>query len=145
MAGQRIGYVRVSTFEQNAQRQLDEVAVDRLFTDKASGKDTNGRSSRRCSPLSALRSAAPPPMTRRGCRANRALQKMLPVTQFVSLLTSSPLSLLNRYTGLEVRSSIQYFGGRKSLDDNTMRRVLLVNELCDTDRCRNRVFRLPHS
>ncbi len=40
MAGQRIGYVRVSTFEQNAQRQLDEVAVDRLFTDKASGKDT---------------------------------------------------------------------------------------------------------
>ncbi len=40
MAGQRIGYVRVSTFEQNAQRQLDEVAVDRVFTDKASGKDT---------------------------------------------------------------------------------------------------------
>ena len=40
MAGQRIGYVRVSTFEQNAQRQLDEIPVDRLFTDQASGKDT---------------------------------------------------------------------------------------------------------
>jgi DNA invertase Pin-like site-specific DNA recombinase len=40
MAGQRIGYVRVSTFEQNAQRQLDDVPVDRLFTDRASGKDT---------------------------------------------------------------------------------------------------------
>jgi DNA invertase Pin-like site-specific DNA recombinase len=40
MAGQRIGYVRVSTFEQNAQRQLNEILVDRLFTDQASGKDT---------------------------------------------------------------------------------------------------------
>jgi len=40
MPGQHIGYVRVSTFEQNAQRQLDEVPVDRVFTDKASGKDT---------------------------------------------------------------------------------------------------------
>jgi DNA invertase Pin-like site-specific DNA recombinase len=40
MPGQRIGYVRVSTFEQNSQRQLDEIPVDRLFTDKASGKDT---------------------------------------------------------------------------------------------------------
>lgn len=39
MQGQRIGYVRVSTFEQNTQRQLDQVPVDRIFTDKASGKD----------------------------------------------------------------------------------------------------------
>ena len=38
--GQRVGYARVSTFEQNAERQLDGVALDRLFTDKASGKDT---------------------------------------------------------------------------------------------------------
>jgi DNA invertase Pin-like site-specific DNA recombinase len=40
MNGQRIGYVRVSTFEQNAERQLDGVVLDRTFTDKASGKDT---------------------------------------------------------------------------------------------------------
>ena len=40
MNGQRIGYVRVSSFDQNADRQLDQVAVDRLFTDKASGKNT---------------------------------------------------------------------------------------------------------
>ncbi|HEY0941344.1 MAG TPA: recombinase family protein [Steroidobacter sp.] len=39
MQGQRIGYVRVSTFEQNAQRQLEQVQVDRTFTDRASGKD----------------------------------------------------------------------------------------------------------
>lgn len=41
MPGQRIGYVRVSTHEQNTQRQLEQVPVDRVFTDKASGKDVN--------------------------------------------------------------------------------------------------------
>ncbi|HNP37870.1 MAG TPA: recombinase family protein [Woeseiaceae bacterium] len=40
MPGQRIGYVRVSSFDQNPERQLDQVQVDKLFTDKASGKDT---------------------------------------------------------------------------------------------------------
>lgn len=37
MKVQRVGYVRVSTAEQNAARQLDGVPVDRIFTDKASG------------------------------------------------------------------------------------------------------------
>ena len=36
MHGQRIGYVRVSSFGQNPERQLEHVQVDRLFTDKAS-------------------------------------------------------------------------------------------------------------
>ena len=40
MDGQRIGYVRVSSFEQNPDRQLEGVTVSRIFTDKASGKDT---------------------------------------------------------------------------------------------------------
>ena len=39
MKGQRIGYVRVSTTEQNTDRQLEGLPVDRVFTDKASGKD----------------------------------------------------------------------------------------------------------
>lgn len=39
MTGQRIGYRRVSTVDQNADRQLDGVLVDKTFTDKASGKD----------------------------------------------------------------------------------------------------------
>lgn len=39
MTGQRIGYVRVGPFE-NAERQLHDIPVDRLFTDQASGKDT---------------------------------------------------------------------------------------------------------
>ena len=40
MDGQRVGYVRVSSFDQNPDRQLEAVSVVRTFTDKASGKDT---------------------------------------------------------------------------------------------------------
>ena len=45
MQGHRIGYVRVSTFDQNPERQLEHVQVDKVFTDKvftdkASGRDT---------------------------------------------------------------------------------------------------------
>ena len=40
-AGKRIGYVRVSSADQNDARQLDGVTLDKIFTDKASGKDTN--------------------------------------------------------------------------------------------------------
>lgn len=39
--GKRIGYIRVSSIDQNTVRQLDGVQVDKTFTDKASGKDTN--------------------------------------------------------------------------------------------------------
>jgi DNA invertase Pin-like site-specific DNA recombinase len=41
MTGQRIGYVRVSAFDQNVDRQLEGLALDKVFTDKASGKDVN--------------------------------------------------------------------------------------------------------
>jgi len=40
VGGQRIGYVRVSTLEQNEKRQLDGQLLDRVFMDKASGRDT---------------------------------------------------------------------------------------------------------
>ena len=40
MYGQRIGYVRISSFDQNPERQLEHVEVNKVFTDKASGKDT---------------------------------------------------------------------------------------------------------
>jgi DNA invertase Pin-like site-specific DNA recombinase len=43
MTGQRIGYKRVSTVDQNTMRQLDGVAVDEVFEDKASGKSTSQR------------------------------------------------------------------------------------------------------
>jgi DNA invertase Pin-like site-specific DNA recombinase len=40
MTGQRIGYIRVSTVDQNTARQLDGIPIDKSFVDKASGKDT---------------------------------------------------------------------------------------------------------
>ena len=41
MNGQRIGYIRVSTLDQNPERQLENIDVDRIFSDKASGKDVH--------------------------------------------------------------------------------------------------------
>jgi DNA invertase Pin-like site-specific DNA recombinase len=41
MAGQDIGYVRVSTLMQNTARQLEGIKLDRIFEDRASGKDTD--------------------------------------------------------------------------------------------------------
>ena len=35
-----LGYIRVSTFEQNISRQLESMELDKVFVDKASGKDT---------------------------------------------------------------------------------------------------------
>jgi len=37
--GQRVGYVRVSSLDQNTARQLEGVALDRVFEEKLSGKD----------------------------------------------------------------------------------------------------------
>jgi DNA invertase Pin-like site-specific DNA recombinase len=38
--GQRIGYIRVSSYDQNPVRQLEHLEVDPVFTDKASGTDS---------------------------------------------------------------------------------------------------------
>lgn len=40
MKGQSVGYIRVSTVDQNTGRQLEGINLDKVFTDKASGKDT---------------------------------------------------------------------------------------------------------
>ena len=40
MNGQRIGYIRVSTVDQNTERQLDGIQLEKTFLDRASGKDT---------------------------------------------------------------------------------------------------------
>lgn len=39
MSGQRVGYVRVSSIDQNTQRQTENMRVDHLFIDRTSGKD----------------------------------------------------------------------------------------------------------
>jgi DNA invertase Pin-like site-specific DNA recombinase len=40
MKGHKVGYVRVSSVDQNIGRQLEGIEVDRIFVDKASGKNT---------------------------------------------------------------------------------------------------------
>jgi DNA invertase Pin-like site-specific DNA recombinase len=35
-----VGYIRVSSLDQNTERQLDGLKLDKVYTDKASGKDT---------------------------------------------------------------------------------------------------------
>ncbi|MGP5080517.1 recombinase family protein [Corynebacterium variabile] len=43
-SGQRVAYIRVSTTDQNLDRQIESVgAVDKIFQDKISGKSTAGR------------------------------------------------------------------------------------------------------
>lgn len=37
----KVGYVRVSSVDQNTDRQLDGIELDRRYVDKASGKDTS--------------------------------------------------------------------------------------------------------
>lgn len=43
-----VGYLRVSTVEQNTARQLDGMGLDKVFTDHASGRDTNRPELARC-------------------------------------------------------------------------------------------------
>ena len=41
MTGKNIGYIRVSTIEQNFERQLEGIKLDRSFVDKVSGKSVD--------------------------------------------------------------------------------------------------------
>ncbi len=41
MNGKKIGYIRVSSVDQNTNRQLEGLEFDRTFIDKVSGKDVN--------------------------------------------------------------------------------------------------------
>ncbi len=40
MSGKKIGYIRVSSFDQNPDRQLEGIKLNKKFIDKASGKNT---------------------------------------------------------------------------------------------------------
>jgi DNA invertase Pin-like site-specific DNA recombinase len=46
--GQTVGYIRVSTVDQNTDRQLDGLTLDRVFTDHVSGKNTDRPELQRC-------------------------------------------------------------------------------------------------
>ena len=53
MSGKQIGYIRVSTIDQNTDRQLHGITLDKVFEDKCSGKDANRPQLKEC--LSYLR------------------------------------------------------------------------------------------
>ncbi|MBT9100502.1 recombinase family protein [Methylovulum psychrotolerans] len=40
MTGQQVGYIRVSSAQQNTDRQLADIKLDKIFEDKVSAKDT---------------------------------------------------------------------------------------------------------
>ena len=48
MSGQNIGYIRVSTVDQNTERQLDAMKLDKKFIDKCSGKSTDRPQLKEC-------------------------------------------------------------------------------------------------
>jgi DNA invertase Pin-like site-specific DNA recombinase len=48
MSGKRIGYVRVSSEDQNPQRQLEGIPVDKTFIDHASGKSRERPELQKC-------------------------------------------------------------------------------------------------
>lgn len=39
--GKQVGYIRVSSADQNTARQLQDIKLDKVFEDKCSGRDTN--------------------------------------------------------------------------------------------------------
>ena len=39
--GKQVGYIRVSSADQNTARQLQDISLDKVFEDKCSGRDTN--------------------------------------------------------------------------------------------------------
>lgn len=41
MKGLKVGYIRVSSMDQNIARQLENITLDKIFIDKVSGKDQN--------------------------------------------------------------------------------------------------------
>ena len=43
-----IGYIRVSSYDQHTDRQLDGVRLEKIYTDMISGKDTNRPELQKC-------------------------------------------------------------------------------------------------
>lgn len=54
MPGKSIGYIRVSTVDQNTERQLADVRLDKVFEDKVSGSTIDLLSSRLASTIFAM-------------------------------------------------------------------------------------------
>lgn len=85
MIGHRIGYVLVSSFDQNPERQLENIQVDKLFTDSASGKDSGTSKGRSILAIKAVLPINRTKLLRIGIRLGKPMRKM-----FLTLKIFSP-------------------------------------------------------
>ena len=95
MTGQNIGYIRVSTVEQNTARQLDGIELDRTFEDKCSGKDTNRPALQEC--LAYLRDGD----TLHVHEISRLARNMADLNRIVDGLTAKGVTVRFHKEGLE--------------------------------------------
>ena len=107
--GQHIGYIRVSTIEQNTVRQLDGMELDKVFEDKASGKSKERPALKEM--LSYLREGD----TLHVHSIDRLARNVDDLRQIVTILTGRGVRVRFEREGLE-------FTG----DDNPMSKLLLT-------------------
>ncbi len=99
MAGQQIGYVRVSTVEQNTARQLDGVELDKIFEDKCSGKNTDRPALKAC--LEYVREGD----TLHVHEISRLARNMADLNRLVDELTAKGVAVKFHKEGLEFNAS----------------------------------------
>lgn len=112
MPGQHVGYIRVSTLDQSTARQLEGVALEKIFEDKCSGRDTARPALRAC--LDWLREGD----TLHVHSIDRLARNLADLQQVVDQLTAK---------GVEVRFHKEHliFGGSAAGGDgNPMQRLL---------------------
>lgn len=97
--GQQVGYIRVSTVEQNTARQLDGVTLDKVFEDKCSGKDTNRPALQEC--LAYLREGD----TLHVHEISRLARNMADLNRMVDELTARGVAVKFHKEGLEFNAS----------------------------------------
>lgn len=87
MKGQNVGYIRVSSVQQNTERQLKDIALDKIFEEKVSGKDANRPALTAC--MDHLREGD----TLHVHSIDRLARNLKDLQQIVSTLTSKGISV----------------------------------------------------
>lgn len=99
MAGQNIGYIRVSSVEQNTARQLDGIELDKVFEDRCSGKNTDRPALKAC--LEYVREGD----TLHVHEISRLARNMADLNRLVDELTAKGVAVKFHKEGLEFNAS----------------------------------------
>ena len=94
MGGKNIGYIRVSSADQNTARQLDGVELDKVYEDKCSGKDRKRPALRRC--LAYLKSGD----TLHVHSIDRLARNLIDLQKLIETLTSRGIRILFHKEGM---------------------------------------------